>query len=1028
MGAVLAPLALIASILAAIRSKPGNYRHSPVRQFLVPTLLAIAGAAAQCAGIPSQYVHTRWSVQDGSSVFPVHALAQTEDGYLWLGSSRGLWRFDGSRFVSWQPRPGERDLPSADIKCLHAARDGGLWVGSAAGIRKLHDGRLEASPLGSDEWARVRTILEDPNHVLWVGMDESPHGGLAKVEGGKVDYYGPADGLAGGVQAIFRDQAGDLWLGTRLGLLRWPLLPGKPSRPVLSSEVLSIAETSNRGLLTAVRAQTSIQSGIDGRFQPLPGLTGVAGTSVLADRAGNVWVGTFNRGLVRARDGQLEWFDTTYGLSDSTVATLLEDRDGNIWVGTPSGLDRFRPALINHIAAKDGLSEDLVTVIDSRDRDGVWVGTSSGGVNRIDPQGLVQKQAVKGLPSTSITSLYEESASRLWVGTLGGLALCDHRACRPFFGPAGETLDRVVGIAGRGGDTIWLMDGRKGLYVVSRGIVKHLDVAGLPSPHGVYGLLADSDALWIGYYQGQVAVLRGSSLKIYTSTDGIAPGPVMAIYRDAMGSVWIGSSGGLSRFRNGVWTAWTTANGLPSAPVYDLIGDRQDGLWFTTPQGLVRLDLVELGSQPDRDPRPFRYLLYGIAAGMEPPVNATWPRPRTARSADGRLWFVTEHGVATIDPRVLQDHGAKAPIVIEKVSVNGHEQEVEVGPLRRLEFRGRDVRFDYTAVSLSSANSIQFRYRLSGFDRDWTQADARRQAFYTNLPPGRYEFQVTATNVEGVSTGASAALPVVILPAFYETLTFRILCVLAAFALLYGLYRLRLTQITVRLRARSEERLLERTRIARELHDTLLQAIVGVSLQLESFASRSAGSDAAQAEIRRIQSHLSGALRDTRRSVSALRATEGGRDLASLLNEQSGTFSGGKRNIQVCTAVDGDAYALGSEIEEELLRIAQGAIANSIAHSQGSRVNVQLIYQPSIVILRISDDGCGISDEALRSGRPGHFGLRGMRERAERIGAKFSIVSRSGEGTTVEAVVKKKGSAWMQVTAFLRSPVWKQSS
>lgn len=947
-----------------------------------------------------QYVHTDWTLRDGFNFFPIQALAQTADGYLWIGTPTGLWRFDGAQFVEWKARPGQPDLPDKDVRSLFAAQSGGLWMGTSARISKLENGRLTNHvSWNASTHSGVRALLEDRSHRLWAGTSGRNGGSLMLVRPSGVSAYGAIDGLPdSGINAIFEDHDGNIWVGTRGGLYRWRApLESFLTNP--ATEVYSIAEDERHQLVIACNATSRLMHFSDGKLEPFGGLPESMSARVLmTGRDKTIWIGTFSEGLAYIRNKQAHYITRKDGLSGSAVQALLEDHDGNIWVGTRSGLDRFRPANFALLSEDDGLSQDLVTAVCQSRNGSVWVGTATGGLNRVTGDTIVTKGVADGLPSDSVLSLYEDAGGRLWVGTMKGLAVQAGERFVPLQQAVDSGLDHITVITGDQEGRIWLADAIKGIYTIKEGIVQPLQAAGLPRSNDVYALLADSqDRLWIGYYQGVLALVSGGAAKMYVAHRDFAPGAVLALNEDATGTIWVGSSGGLSRYRGGRWTVWSVEKGLLPTGVLQIIQDGHDDLWLTTEKGVLKADASELNKQRDGAPRPLHLVSYSTSLGSLPHVVQT--RPRGCTSRDGRLWFASDEGVLVLDPAHVRPDVAPH-LIIEQLTIDGQPANTDVSS-DSLAFRGQELQFNYAVTNLIPQDRVQFRYRLQGFDKHWVDSGGIRHARYVNLSPGNYKFSVEASNAYGIGNSANAALAFRLLPAFYQTTLFRVLCASVVCIGLFGLYRLRIDQIVRQHNAATQERLAERTRIARELHDTLLQSVVGVSLQLDALSNTlQRGSNPHEKEIRHIRRQVDDALLEARHAVWALRAPEVRDAKLAAAIEFTGLELAAAHDMHFSMYVSEDRYDLPSNIKEHLLRIVQEAIANAVFHSHGRQIRVELIYLPDELTLRVRDDGSGMEQSLIETGRPGHFGLRGIRERAERISADFSILS-SSAGTQI---------------------------
>jgi signal transduction histidine kinase/ligand-binding sensor domain-containing protein len=962
------------------------------------TLAASISAAAVGPSL-SNYVHDRWALRDGFRVFPVQALAQTPDGYLWIGTPEGLWRFDGVRFVQWRPLPGNPDLPNPDVRALSATGDGALWIATASGIRSLRAGRLMPPQAGAGA-GRILALLAEANGTVWTVGGDGQRSILSRIETERTTTFDVAAGSA--INSIFRDRGGTLWLASQRGLFRWSS-NGFAAVPQVGGQVNSISESPAGELLIASSIPGYLHRFRAGKLEPLTAPHhAVPARVVLADREGNVWAGTFSQGLVRINGRTVEQFSRAEGLSGTVVETLLEDRDGGIWVGTNSGLDHFRSPVIGRLSSSVGLSEDFVTVVCAARDGGGWVATPASGIDRIDADGNIHKGTVRGLPSDSVISLYQAPTGVLFSGTLKGVvSSANGRNAAPVRTTDGDELTRASVITGDASGRIWIADGQKGLYEVVHGRASKVVANGLPSQTDIYSLLAPGNGqLWIGYHHGAIVVVSGGSTRRHEA----APGPVLSLFQAPDGDIWAGTGEGLSRYRNGKWTTWTGVHGVP-APVYDILSDRGKSLWLNTHQGLARLDSAELARQPDGLPSTLTLRSFGIPSGMRPQTNAVWAKPRSALVASGNLWFATEEGLAVIDPIRAGSRTGFAQLMIEQVTVDGAPLDMA----GTIAFRGSQVQFDFTVVDLNAPDSAHFRYRLYGFDGNWVDAQNRRQAVYTNLSPGRYRFEVSASNAESAWAATPAAIDITVLPASYQNPWFQAGTAILAATALFVLYLLRIQQLAHRLRFGEEQRLAERTRIARDLHDTLLQTIVGVSLQLDAFAFRlPSGLEEQRTEIDEVRRQIDATLGEARHSVWALRIPPSGLELISTLEMVSKTIVT-KSDIRLEFEVSGKPLPLPPTVAENLLGIARAAVTNAVLHSKGTLIRIAIAFQPKAVRLSIADNGQGMSAETLAGGCPGHFGLSGMRERASNIHAQIAILSKPRAGTSVEVIAPIAG-------------------
>lgn len=952
----------------------------------------------------AQYAHNVWTRENGLPPAGIRAMAQTSDGWLWIGTDAGLVRFDGVRFQPWKP-PSKQQLISDYINALAPARDGGLWIGSREGLSHWRDATLQNYQTNQGAAGpNVEAVLVDRAGTVWVGTVGYRTGALCRVEDNRLRCYGAADGLATqGVLSLFEDRRGDLWVGG-LGLGRWK--PGMPRiQPLLDprGETYSIAED-REGAIWAAGSGLNRFSG--DRMVPYPLFAAnqkLQPRVLLVDRDGALWIGTWGQGLIRLYKGQIDRFTRVDGLSDDIVNCLFQDREGNIWAGTEGGLDRFREFTVTTISEREGLSHGKVTSVMAAKDGGIWSGTS-GGLDRIENRGIVPYTQQSGLPSDAITGTFEEQNGRLWVSTDTGLAYSDGARFRslhlPFrlriwFAAAAEDRDHCV----------WLSVPEHGLIRFRDAHVAEVVPWSLFNNREARALEPDlqDGGLWLGFAAGGIAYYKpGQPVRWYLTAGPLAGETVADLHRMRDGSLWIATARGVGRLLNGSLSTLTTANGLPCDRIHSIVEDDKGALWLNTACGLVHIsgaDLTKWSASP-RTNVPVR--VYDAGDGMR-----SWPKPmgyfrRAAKSSDGRLWFAVLGGIAVVNPDHLPENRIPPPVSIERITAGRTAYSID--PNRRLPALTKELSIDYTALSFVAPGRVRFRYRLDGFDKEWNDDNGRRQAVYTNLPPKHYTFRVIACNDNGVWNNQGAFTDFSIDPAYYQTNWFRSLGLGGFAILLWSVYRLRLRKMEAVLALRFQERIAERTRIAREMHDTLLQNISGLALQLQGLAKMPTLPASAKDRLYQIRKEAEGCLREAREFLWELRSPAlEERDIAETLREAGEELVSGVP-VQFHTTVQGDRFSAPVKLQQQLLRIIQEATRNAIRYSRANEIEMRITYlgRDSIRV-QLRDDGCGFDTEqaALKSG---HWGLKTMRERANQIGAELKISSSPGHGTELEIV------------------------
>lgn len=973
----------------------------------------------------SQYGHTSWKIRDGFIKGQVIAIAQTPDGYLWLGTEFGLLRFDGVRNVPFRPPAGQQ-LPSTFIFSLLVSRDGTLWIGTAKGLASWKDGRLTRYAELDDHY--IFKILEAHEGSVWASGLAINTGKLCEIKNGGVQCYGEDGTLGRGAFNLYEDSKGNLWAGVKEGLWRWK--PGPPQFYPLAGEpngIRGLGEDDDGALLVGWRG--GIQRFVDGKTEAytLPAALGqFHARRLLRDRDGGLWIGTQERGLVHVHRGRADLFTPSDGLSGEDIYDLFEDREGNLWVATINGLDRFREFSVATLTVKQGLSNDLVMAV-MADRDGsVWLATR-GGLNRWNDGQMtvyrarsapattgVREVVGSGVPDEGLVSLFQDDRGRIWVSTLRGIGYLENDRFTSVSGVPGGNL---ISIVQDGAGTMWFADERRGLYQLPReSEARHVPWDALGHLDPASALAADSSrgGLWLGFNLGGVAYFVDNQVRAsYAPAEGLGEGRVNHLRLDRDGVLWAATDGGLSRLKDGRAATLNGKNGLPCDTTHWSMEDDARVLWLYTACGLVRVARTELdawAASVDRGEgakQAIRATVFDSSDGVRILATGSHNSPQVAKSSDGRLWFLPLDGVSVFDPNRLPFNRLPPPVHVEQLVADrqSYEATPEAGGRVRLPPLIRDLEIDYTALGLAAPEKVLFRYRLEGRDADWQEAGNRRQAFYNNLPPGDYRFRVVACNNSGVWNEAGTFLDFSVAPAYYQTTWFRALSVAVFLLLLGALYRLRLRQVAQQVHGRMEERLAERERIARDLHDTLLQSVQGLILKFHAAATQMRVDDPAYAALEKTLDQADQVLEEGRERIRNLRgttATSG--DLpAAFQRVVEKTPQGG--GVAFKTVVEGSVRELHPIIREESYCIGREALVNALTHSEGRNVEVEITYDPRQFRLRVRDDGRGIDPAIIEEGRPDHWGLRGMRERAQRIGAQLNLWSRAETGTEVELTV-----------------------
>lgn len=967
----------------------------------------------------TQYAHSAWRIQDGSFGGAPAPIVQTADGYIWIGTSAGLVRFDGVRFVPWTPGDGHQGLSSNSVWSLLAGRDGSLWIGTSTNLARLKNGRLFNYANGR---GRINAIVEDARGGVWITRSRvrDDAGPLCQVTGDDLRCYGKADGMplptAGPMMVDSRDT---FWVGNANALVQWS---GGASRTHMTRQLRPAAGLSGVTALSAA-PDGSVWSGMS-RTGPGLGLqrlqqdvwetiaapdfdgSTLAVNALFMDRQKAMWIGTEGRGLFRFAAGRIDRFSRADGLSGDSVTAIHEDREGNVWVATSEGIDCFRDTRMISYSALEGLSANQVSSVLAA-RDGtIWAGNPLA-LEAIRGHQVTSIKQPQGLPGSSVTSLLEDHAGRLWLGVDSEVAIYEQGRFRRITRRDGTGPGPIIAMTEDRARNVWglaIGTPRRLVRIANFTVEEEIPVPTLPAAGS---LTADpEDGIWLGLDTGSLARYRQGKLETFRfpGDTGPAAPDASAVVRQIIvmpdGTV-IGARGDrLLALRNGTPRTLAEKNGLPCAGIYTFTFDAQGAAWLYTQCGLVKIAAAELRKWWDRgDDTRIDTHVFDALDGVRPGISSF--QPRVSRSADGRLWFANETVVQMIDPARQAGNTIAPPVHIEQIIAD--RKSYPTAPTVQLPPLISDLQIDYVGLSFVAPQKVRFRYRLEGRDQDWQEPGTRRQAFYTDLRPGTYRFRVIASNNDGLWNEQGASLEIVIPPAWYQTRAFLFLCVIGAIAGMWAIYQWRMRQVARALNARFDERLGERTRMARDLHDTLLQTVQGSKMVVDNALVRPDDAGMRQA-MEQVSVWLGQASAEGRAAVNALRSsTLEKNDLAEALRRAI-EDCGRQGACEASLSVTGAAREMHPMVRDEVYRIGYEAIRNACMHSGGSRLDVNLSYARDLV-LRVADNGVGIDPVVASGGREGHYGLQGMRERAGRIGATLDIDSSASSGTAIKLLV-----------------------
>ena len=950
----------------------------------------------------SQYAHTAWTYRDGFVQGAVNAITQTPDGYLWLATQSGVVRFDGVRTV---PLPPGQQLPSTTIGALLTARDGTLWIGTLDGLASWKNGQLTDYPALARH--TVVTLLQDRTGTIWAGGTGGATGIVCAIRDGSTKCYGDDGSFGTIVASLYEDSDGSLWVGAATGLWRWR--PGPPARYLATpiSRGGKMAQ-GDHGLGVIVALGTVRQiigrtvTGYPLHGAPLP----LTAATVLRDRNGGLWIGTTAHGLVHSYEGKTSIFTHKDGLSSDRVYGVFEGREGSIWVATSEGLDQLRDLPVTSLSAKQGLSGTTAnSVLAARDGS-IWIGTTDGLYRWRDGRTTIyQKRTNPVLPDDDIESLFEDERGRIWVSSFSGLAVFENGkfTAVPSI-PAGAknaiTADNHGGLwlslfgTGKNYGLAHLVDGK---------IIEQVHWRKMGGGPGT-GLVPDPDGgVWTGLLSGGMAYVRAGQIRnLPLSDDPAGPRRVFDVSRARDGSIWAATENGLARIQNGRVTTLTTANGLPCKIVHWIIEDDRFSYWLYTQCGLLRVGGTDMEAWIADPKRTIHVTTFDADDGVRLVPILKGARPAVTNPADGKIWFVNGDTVSFFNPSRASLNTLPPPVHIEQITANGKAYDLTNG--LRLPAGVRDVLFEFTALSLMVPGKVRFRVMLEGQDKGWRELVSHRQVHYTNLAPRAYRFRVLACNNSGVWNEQGDTLEFSVAPAYYQTNWFRALCAAAVLAVLWAAYQLRVRQLHHQFEMTMEARVSERTRIARELHDTLLQGFHGLLLRFQTVSHLLPERPVeAKEKLDSAIEQAAETITEGRDAVQGLRdSTLQDNDLALAISTLGKELITNHR-LGFRVAVEGESQNLHPIVRDEIYRIAAEALCNAFHHAEARQIEVEIRYDNEQFRLRVRDNGKGIDPAVLsRQGVEGHFGLQGMRERATLIGAKLTVWSEVDAGTEVE--------------------------
>jgi ligand-binding sensor domain-containing protein/signal transduction histidine kinase len=954
---------------------------------------------ASADGPLPEYVLSAWATEKGLPPGDVFAIAQDVDGFLWLGTPNGLIRFDGSRFTPWTASTPENALPNGPVHAIVGSADGSLWVGfgGGGGVVRIHQGivfqyaKAEGAPPGAT------AMIQDRQGTIWVAT----RSGLFRFANGRWTMLGKANGYTGAEAfSLFEDRSGRLWIGTASGVYR----RNGESLELLDAEatnVQSLAEDANgaiwvtdaRDIVRKLSTNTAPQHEREIR---LP----AGAWRLMRDSRNQIWIAAFGGGLLRVRSPLdasplVERYEYEHRLAGSP-RSLFQDREGSIWVGMRGGLIRLSERSFSSVGQLEGLTNEGVRTAVAGGDGSVWVATGHA-LNRFAGSSRTSYNVSQTM------ALHSDRRGTLWVAGAQKISRLAGNRLEEVAVPDVIRTSRVMALSTDEQDRLWLCTALRGVMTWDGKAVSRFEDQTDLVNKACQSIFTDSQGrVWIGLLTAGAAMHESGKFRYFGPREGLPRGTVLAITEDRRGGVWLSTSSGVSRFQNGRLTAITQANAPISDLVPVLMEDAEGYIWVGVNSGaaVIRFDPAEVDKVAANPSHQLEYALYDETDGLQQGSQTWQSGVGGVRGNDGRLWVATGLGMAVIDPRNLPLTRRPPPPRIESVTADGRP----ITPARDLSLPSgtSTLRIEFGSVNLTSAAKLRYRYMLEGVDDEWVYAGNVREAAYSSVPSGNYLFRVSTTANGEWTEAARWAFSVS--PPFYRTPSFITLALVGTALLLAAAWYLRLRAV------RNQYTLVfaERARVSREIHDTLLQSLAAIGVELETIATELDPSQSpARDGLRRLRRQVGHCLREARESILELRnnsmkpraLVDSLRDLAESTTRSKGVVTE--------FSLTGRPQSSSADAEMQLLRIAQESVNNAVRHGRATQVLIALNFEDDRILLRVSDDGRGfVPDDHEAAPNTGHhLGLLTMRERAARVRGSLEIISSPGRGTTIETSV-----------------------
>ena len=964
-----------------------------------------------------QYASRIWQISEGLPHNEVQDIAQTPDGYLWVGTRGGLARFDGINFTHFNTK-NTPEIKNDSVTALCVDRAGTLWIGTEDGLVRLQAGKFVCfSRTNGLAGNSVTAISEGGDGSVWIGTTE----GLSRHHDGRFTSFTEKDGLLSPlIRSLCCDQEGNLWIGTDKGLNHW-----RDGITVPFTTASGLPSNSIRGIFSdrTGRLWIGTDSGMTfysyGKFYSYDihyGLADRVVSAICGDRRGNLWVGTFG-GLNRFQEGRFVSELNSEGLPYDRINAFFEDHEGNLWVASKEGLIRLTPKRFFAYTKQQGLTHnDVVSVMEDRVRN-VWVGTWGGGLDKLRGE-LVTSP--KDFTNNYVLSLCE-AYDGIWIGSDfdGGLAKFSNNHLQYYSWKDGLIKAGIKVLHEDRFLNLWIGTA-KGLCCLKDGkFSSWTNKDGLPGDD-VRAICEDAQGrLWFGT-DGGLSRWQAGKFSHLTTRDGLSDNSVTSLYGDNERNLWIGTAaGGLNRYADGKFTAYTTEAGLFSDEIFEIIEDDYGWMWMSCSKGIFRVRKSDFDAYDQKKISSVASIAYGKADGMESTQCNGVAKPGAWKTRDGKLWFPTTKGLVAVDPKI-EIQNTPPPVFIEEILADN--QSVMSGGLGRENTTtgskdaatpdqlviqipaGRgELEFHYTALNFHTPEKSRFKYKLDKVDANWVDAGQRRIAHYNNIYPGSYHFHVIACNSDGAWNEAGAEVAVTVRPHFWQTYWFyaatALSCITAVFSLARYTTRLRMQRkLEILKQQHAVER--ERGRIAKDIHDDLGSSLTRIMM----LGERAQEDREKQGDLEKHIGKIVTCARETVQSLDeivwAVNPEHDTLDgLVAYISQYANQyFENTNINCRLEMPVELSPIRLSAEVRHDLFLAVKEALNNILKHSQATEAHLQISEDGVMIKVIMEDNGCGFVANTCPPGRKGH-GMENLRKRTENLGGQIDVSSTAGKGT-----------------------------